>query len=192
MRLLLFGGTFNPVHWGHLLLAEELREEFSYDVVLFVPSARPPHKEVFPEPGADERLAMLRLALAGNPAFGVDDCELLRAGPSYSIDTLRGLAGRYSIEGKPGLVIGDDLVAGFSRWREPRAIAEESELILARRGGVEGEASFPYPHRRAQNRLIPLSSSEIRQRIATGRSLRYLLPDAVIEYILDRKLYGLR
>lgn len=184
MRILLFGGTFNPVHWGHLVLAEELREEFGYDLVLFVPSARPPHKEVASDPGAEARLAMLTLALADNPRFAVDDCELSRPGLSYTIDTLRHLAGRAGLEGKPGLVIGDDLVPGFPSWHEPAAIAAESDIIVARRDPAVGRCpDLGFPHRMASNRLIPLSSSEIRSRVASGRSIRYLVPEAVRLYI---------
>lgn len=184
MRILLFGGTFNPVHWGHLVLAEELREEFGYDLVLFVPSARPPHKEVASDPGPEARLAMLSLALADNPRFAVDDCELSRPGLSYTIDTLRHVAKRRDLEGRPGLVLGDDLVPGFPSWHEPGAIAAESDIIVARRDPAGGAwPQLGFPHRRASNRLIPLSSSEVRARVALGRSIRYLVPEAVRLYI---------
>lgn len=190
MRLLVLGGTFNPVHIGHLILAEEVREEFAYDQVLLIPSARPPHKEVRGEPGAEERLAMLNLAIEGNPRLAVDDCELKRAGLSYTIDTLRSLKTRHAFEGKPGLVIGDDLAPGFASWREPDAIASEADLLLARRGGAD--FPFAFPHRRAANRLVPVSSSEIRERIAAGRSVRYLVPAPVLAYIAAKGLYGSR
>lgn len=187
MRLLLLGGTFNPVHIGHLILAEEVRCEFGYDLALLVPSARPPHKAVEGEPGPEERLAMLRLAIAGNPSLAVDDCELSRFGPSYTIDTIRGLGVRYAFEGKPGLVIGDDLAPGFSSWKDPSPLATEADLIVARRTGACFELG--YPHRLATNRLIPVSSSEIRQRLARGLSIRYLVPETVFAYIQAKGLY---
>lgn len=187
MRILLFGGTFNPVHWGHLVLAEELREEFGYDLVLFVPSARPPHKEIASDPGAERRLEMLTLALSGNPGFAIDGCELSRPGLSYTIDTLRHIAQRPDLDGKPGLVIGDDLVPGFASWHEPASIAAEADIVVARRDGRDAPLGFP--HRRASNRLIPVSSSEIRDRVASGRSIRYLVPDAVRKYIEEGGLY---
>lgn len=190
MRILLFGGSFNPVHWGHLILAEEVREEFGYDRVLFIPAAQAPHKAEAQDPGAGLRLELLRIACAGNPAFGVDDWELRRPGPSYTIDTLRGLPGRYAYEGLPGLVLGDDLAAGFGQWREPDAVASLAELILARRLGTD--PGLAWPHRRASNRLIPLSSSEIRQRLAEGLSVRYLLPPGVESVIREKGLYGAR
>lgn len=202
MRLLLLGGTFNPVHIGHLILAEEVREEFGYDLVLLVPSARPPHKAVDVDPGPAERLAMLRLAIASNPSLAVDDCELARPGLSYTVDTLRGLSGRYAFDGRPGLIIGDDLAPGFPSWREPEAIVGLADIIVARRGGVSrvpgaagatgSEGSLPWPCARANNRLIPISSSEIRERLASGLSVRYLLPDSVLEHIRSKGLYGCR
>ena len=190
MRLLLFGGTFNPVHWGHLLAAEELKDEFGYDLVLFVPAACPPHKTIAGDPGAEARLAMLELAVKDNPGFRVDPCELSRPGLSYTIDTLRCLPDRYDIEGKPGLLIGDDLAPGFSSWRSPELIADCADIIIARRGGADFH--FPYAHTRATNRLIPISSSEIRRRVGEGRSARYLVPEAVLEYIREKGLYEAR
>lgn len=188
MRILVFGGSFNPVHLGHLILAEELREEFSYDLVLFVPSARPPHKAIASEPGPEERLRMIELAIEGNPAFAVDPCELARPGLSYTIDTLGQVLDLPGIEGKPGLVLGDDLVAGFSGWRDPEGISRIADIIVARRDG--SHVDLAYPHRRASNRLIPLSSSEVRERLASGRSVRYLLPESVRRHIEERRLYG--
>lgn len=187
MKLLVFGGSFNPVHWGHLLAAEELREEFGYDLVLFVPAARPPHKTLLDDPGAEERIEMLRLAVSGNSTFRIDDCEIGREGLSYTVDTLKELPERYHIDGKPGLVIGDDLASGFKDWHCPAEIAGLSDIIVARRSGAAFE--LPYPHREAHNRLIPISSSEIRARLASGRSVRYLLPDPVFEYIGKKGLY---
>jgi nicotinate-nucleotide adenylyltransferase len=190
VRILVFGGTFSPVHWGHLVLAEEVREEFSYDLVLLVPALQPPHKDTRGEPGPAHRLEMLRLAIEGNPSLAVDDCELSRPGPSYTIDTLRGLGSRWSLDGKPGLVLGDDLVRGFPSWKEPDAIAAEADLIVARRTGQD--VDLPYPHCRAGNRLVVLSSSDIRERIGQGLSIRYLVPESVRAYIRDQGLYGAR
>ena len=113
MRLLVLGGSFNPVHIGHLIIADELRAEFGYDLVVLVPSLRPPHKELEEEPGPERRLAMLSLAVGEDPGIAVDDCELRRGGTSYTIDTLSDISSRYAIEGKPGLIVGDDLVRGF-------------------------------------------------------------------------------
>ena len=101
MRLLVIGGSFNPVHIGHLLVAEELREEFDYDLALLVPSLRPPHKSLAPEPGARRRLEMLRLTVEDDETLAIDDCEIERGGTSYTIDTLAIIRSHYAIDGKP-------------------------------------------------------------------------------------------
>jgi nicotinate-nucleotide adenylyltransferase len=190
VRLLFLGGSFNPVHIGHLIMAEELCVEFGYDLVLLVPSFRPPHKDIVNEPGPVHRLAMLRLAAAGDPGLAVDDCELRRGGLSYTIDTLAEIAGRYPIEGKPGLVVGDDLIPGFGAWHRPAEIAEAADLVCAHRGSVE-ELPLAYPHRYAHNSLVQISSSMVRERISEGRTFRRLLDPSVYEYIREHGLYGL-
>lgn len=191
MKLLVLGGSFNPVHVGHLIMAEELGDELGYELVLLVPTYRPPHKDLASEPGPEHRLAMLRLAAAGAPGLAVDDCEIRRGGLSYTIDTLGEIASRYAIEGKPGLVIGDDLIPGFPSWHRPAEIAAASDLVCAHRLS-EAELPLEYPHRYAHNSLVKISSSLVRERIASGRSFRRLVDPAVYDYIRERKLYGLR
>jgi nicotinate-nucleotide adenylyltransferase len=191
LRLLILGGSFNPVHIGHLAMAEELRAEFGYDLVVLVPSLRPPHKELVEEPGSEHRLAMLRLAVEDDRSIGVDDCELRRGGTSYPIDTIADLRSRYAIEGKPGLIVGDDLVPGFSSWRNPAVIAEAADLVCAHRTSEE-ELPLPFPHRYAHNSLIKVSSSMVRERIAAGMPFRRLLAPGAYRYIVENGLYGLR
>lgn len=191
MRLLVFGGSFNPVHLGHLAMADDVRHQFGYDLVLLVPSFKPPHKDLVDDPGPERRLRMLRLAVAGDGGFLADDCELRRGGTSYTIDTLSGLSSRYDIEGKPGFLLGDDLMPGFSSWRRPADIAEAADIVCAHRAR-EDELELDYPHRYADNPIIRISSSELRARIAGGRPFRRLLPEAVYRYIVDEGLYGLR
>jgi nicotinate-nucleotide adenylyltransferase len=191
VRLLVFGGSFNPIHVGHLILAEELRGEFGYDIALLVPSRQPPHKELVDDPGPEHRLAMLRAAAEGDPGLAVDDCELKRSGPSYTIDTLSDVARRYPIEGKPGLVLGDDLVQGFAGWKEPGAIARAADIICAHRSDPS-ELSLAFPHRYAHNSIVEVSSSAIRDRIRSGRPFRRLMDAAVFRYIVEHGLYGLR
>lgn len=191
MRILVFGGSFNPVHVGHLVLAEELRAEFGYDIVLLVPSRQPPHKALRDDPGADHRLAMLRAAVEGDSSLAIDDCELGREGFSYTIDTLRELPGRYELDGKPGLVIGDDLIPGFPSWRDPGGIAAAADLICAHRSRAE-ELPMDFPHCYARNSIVEISSSMVRERIASGRPFRRLLDPSVYRYIVERGLYGLR
>jgi nicotinate-nucleotide adenylyltransferase len=191
MRIVLLGGSFNPVHVGHLILAEEVRSQFGYDLALLVPSCKPPHKALAGDPGAAHRLAMLALAAEGDPTLAVDGCELARGGLSYTIDTLRDLIARLSPEGKPGLIIGDDLAGGFASWRDPEGIAAAADIIVARRAGSEPEP-FPFPHARADNSLVQVSSSLVRERAASGRAFRRLVDPRVYDYIVRNGLYGAR
>jgi len=189
MRAVILGGTFNPVHVGHLFIAEEVRAALGYDAAIFVPANQPPHKDPRPVLEPAHRLAMLRLAVAGNPRFIVDTGDLDRGGPSYSIETVTSLIPRHGLVGRPGFVIGDDLVAGFPTWKNVDTLMEIVDLIVARRTG-SGEPSLPFPHRVVDNTVLPISSSEIRRRIREGRAVRYLLPDPVLSYIRDHTLYG--
>lgn len=191
MRLLVLGGSFNPVHIGHLVMADELRAEFGYDLVLLVPSLRPPHKELAEEPGAERRLAMLALAVGEDPRIAIDDCELRRGGTSYTIDTLASLGSRYELDGKPGLIVGDDLIPGFPSWRNPGEIAEAADLVCAHRS-TDLELPLAFPHRYAHNSLVRVSSSMVRRRIAEGQPFRRLLAPEVYRYIVENGLYGLR
>lgn len=200
MRLLILGGSYNPVHLGHLILAEELACEYGYDRVLLVPALAPPHKALVDDPGADLRLAMLRGSVEGDPLFIVDDCELRREGPSYTVDTIRHAIARYAPRGKPGLAIGVDLARGFSTWREPQTILGLAELVVARRGGVAGHgedggadglSALSFPHLYAANSLIPISSSLVRERIRSGGAWRRLVPEAAARIIEKERLYGL-
>jgi nicotinate-nucleotide adenylyltransferase len=191
VRLLVFGGSFNPVHVGHLVAAEELRAEFGYDVVLLVPSFDPPHKELVEDPGAEHRIAMLRLAAEGDATMVVDDCEMLRGGTSYTIDTLKDISGRYAVDGKPGLVLGDDLIPGFSAWKNPTAIAEAADIICAHRLS-EGDLPLAFSHVYAHNSIVKISSSMVRDRIRAGLPFRRLIDPSVFRYIVEHGLYGFR
>ena len=183
----MLGGTFNPPHIGHLMLAEELAAEFGYDRVVLVPSFIPPHKANADDPGPSVRLGMVEAAVEGDPAIIVNACEIERGGLSYTVDTLDRIVEEYSPEGKPGLAIGDDLVAGFGAWRNPSAICERADLIVARRSGEPFDMAYPY--RAAHNMLLPISSTDIRARIASGRPWRRLVPAAVYRYIDERGIY---
>ncbi|MBU0927606.1 MAG: nicotinate (nicotinamide) nucleotide adenylyltransferase [Spirochaetes bacterium] len=188
MRLLVVGGTFNPLHIGHLMLAEEVASEFGYDRVALVPSFIPPHKAVSGDPGPEARLAMVSAAVSGDPLYVVEGCELRRGGVSYTVDTLDHIARSYGLEGKPGLVIGDDLAAGFAQWRDPEGVCERSDLIVARRTGAF--PPLPYPYRAANNCILPVSSTDIRTRIASGRPWRRLVPAPVYDFIRSREIYS--
>jgi nicotinate-nucleotide adenylyltransferase len=188
MRLAILGGTFNPVHRGHLFLAEEVQARLAYEAVLFIPANVPVHKKMDCEVGPRHRLRMLRLAVSSYRGFLVDDCELRRGGESYSIDTVRDVQRRYHPDGKLGLIIGDDLAAGFDKWKEPAELARITDLIVARRG-VDGRLHLGFPCTYLENTLLPVSSSEIRERLASGLPVRSLVPERVLRYIHRHGLY---
>jgi len=168
------------------MLADEVAAEFQYDTIVLVPSFLPPHKTLVGDPGPEHRLEMLRAAVQDDARYRVDDCEMLRGGPSYTIDTIRHVIDAYSPSGKPGLVIGDDLASGFASWRDPDGICSLADLIVAIRGG---SAVVQFPHAKAHNMLIPLSSTDIRARIAAGRPWQRLVPPGAVEYIKAHGLY---
>ena len=187
MRMLFFGGSFNPVHLGHLHLAEEVKREFGYDRVLFIPSNISVHKENRNPINPDHRLKMLSLALS-DTSFLLEDCEIKRGGFSYSIETVDHLKKHYKPTGKLGFILGDDLVPGFNKWKNAELLSREVDLLIAHRK-YKREIPFDYPHKYCSNLLLPVSSSEIRSRIARGLPFRYLVPEKVAEYIIDQGLY---
>ncbi len=188
MRAVILGGTFNPVHYGHLFIAEEARVSLGYDLAILLPANQPVHKDPSPVLAAHHRLEMLRRAVAGQDGLVVDTCDIDRGGPTYSIDAIGILKDRYGIKDAPGFLIGDDLAGGFPAWKNVDALARIVELVVARRTS-DGPVTLAYPHRTIDNAVLPISSSEIRARIASGRTVRYLLPDRVLDYIRDNRLY---
>jgi nicotinate-nucleotide adenylyltransferase len=202
MRVGVFGGTFDPVHLGHLLLAEQCREQGRLEEVWFVPAARPPHKDAPALTRFEQRVEMLALAVAGNPAFRIDELEKERSGPSYTSDTLAELRRRH-----PGheffLLIGSDTLADLPHWHEPIRVLEQAGLLVMTRPGsaaltaeqlrtqLNMPDSVPLLLQEIETPQIELSSRDLRRRAATGRSLRYFLPRAVECYIHDKRLYRL-
>ena len=184
VRTAIFGGTFHPVHNGHLHLAATVCAELEYGQVVCVPAHLPPHKEVDDLVAGSHRLAMLRLAAAGHDGFSVDSCELDRRGISYTIDTVRDLGAAH---GRLGVIIGDDLAADYRSWREAPVLAREADLILGRR--LEGSAPLPFPHRVVRNVRLPLSSRLIRDRLRAGLPVDHLTPPEVLRYIRSHGLY---
>jgi len=193
----ILGGTFDPIHHGHLVIAEEVREALGLERVLLVPTATPPHKPDRPVTAAEHRVAMAELAVAGNPAFAVSGIEVARGGSSYTVETLEILL-REGIS-DPWFIMSAEALAEFPAWRRPDRILELCRLAVVPRGdhealdaawtrehfpGREGRISFlPGP-------LLPISGSVVRRRAAAGRSVRYLVPDAVARYIADHALYS--
>ncbi|MDR3276415.1 MAG: bis(5'-nucleosyl)-tetraphosphatase (symmetrical) YqeK [Treponema sp.] len=198
MKLAILGGSFNPVHLGHLYLAGEALA-LGFDRILLVPAFESPFKPGSAGPGPAEtgvraaspqdRLEMLAASIPADPSLGIDDGEIRREGVSYTIDTVRDIIRRYHPSGKPGLILGDDLAAGFDRWKDAGEIAALTEIIIARRTSA-APVSFPYPFRQMDNALMDLSSAGVRRRIAAGESWRYLVPAGARFIIEDRGLYG--
>ncbi|MBA2372692.1 MAG: nicotinate (nicotinamide) nucleotide adenylyltransferase [Chloroflexi bacterium] len=198
----ILGGTFDPIHIGHLAVAEEARDALGLERITFVPAGLPPHKTDRPVSGAAHRLAMVELAIAGNPAFSVNAIELERSGPSFSVDTLEALAAVARSAGhEPDLVfiLSAEAFRSLHTWRDPARILALARLAVVPRGGYP-EATvtsladrFPGCEDRAvflDGPRIRLSASDLRDRAARGRSIRYLVPDAVTAYIGDHGLYA--
>jgi nicotinate-nucleotide adenylyltransferase len=177
---------------GHLFLADAALSALNYDRVALIPAYCSPFKTaVGMESGAKDRLEMLAASIAGDPRLTIDDCEIRREGVSYTVDTLRDIIRRYGPEGKPALIIGDDLAADFPRWYQSEEILALADIIIARRL-CSGETPCPYPHTRITNDLIEVSSATVRERIAGGGAWRYLVPAGARTIIEDRGLYGFR
>jgi nicotinate-nucleotide adenylyltransferase len=181
-RVGVFGGTFDPVHVGHLAIANAALDDIGLDRVYFVPARRSPLKEDGPIASAEDRLAMLTAAIADEPRFRVSRIELDREGPSFTVDTLEAL----HAEGELYLILGSDAFADFERWREPARIRTLATVVLAARPGVP---NAPAGVRMLDSPLMDISSRELRARAARGRSLRYLVVEPTLRYIEEHRLY---
>lgn len=191
-RLGLFGGTFDPPHMGHLALAEWARERLRLDRVLFIPAGQPPHKSRAGISAAADRLAMTRLAVRGHSRFEVSTFELGGDGPSYTIGTVRALAGRGDAR-RSYLIVGADSLDDFRSWEEPEEILSLATLAVAGRprAGARGRV-WAARHGRVVwigNPEFDVSSSLVRARVRAGLSIRYLVPDLVAAYITRHRLY---
>lgn len=193
----ILGGTFDPIHHGHLAVAEEVREALGLERVVFMPAASPPHKPGQPVTAPEHRLAMVRLAVAGNAAFEASDLEVRRGGASYTVETLAAL--REGGLADPWLILSSEALAGLPDWREPRRVLALARLAVVPRAGFDAlgpdwvEARFPGTADRVRflsGPLLPISGSVVRRRAAAGRSVRYLVPDAVAAYIDRHRLYA--
>ena len=200
MRVGIFGGTFDPVHLGHLILAEQCRDQARLDEVWFLPSYRPPHKALAGVSRFEHRCDMIELATAGHTHFRVDRIEKELPPPSYTAETLAELHRRH-----PGhdfhLILGADSVPDLPGWYEPRRVVGQAGLVVVPRPGAElwtadrlaGALGLDVGAVRMQvveGPLIGIASRELRRAVADGRSVRYQVPRAVEEYIRERRLYG--
>jgi nicotinate-nucleotide adenylyltransferase len=188
VRLGVFGGSFDPPHLGHLVAASDACDRLSLDRVLWIPSAQHPLKEERVRTPAALRLEMVRAAVAGDPRFAVDDLELRRAGPSYTVDTLRELRARQP-DAELFLLAGADLLAELPRWREPAEVLRLATLAVLTREGetlagreVPGAVSVEVAR-------VDVSATEVRRRVAAGETIRYLVPEAVRELVERHAAY---
>jgi nicotinate-nucleotide adenylyltransferase len=200
MRLGVFGGTFDPVHYGHLLLAETCREQCRLDQVWFIPASRPPHKQQWVLTPADKRLDMLRLAIAGHDGFVLSELEIERGGVSYTVETLSMLQQRHPAD-ELFFLMGADSLRDLPTWREAARVCQLAVPIVVRRGNapepdfgvlaglVSAERLEEFRRHQVQMPLVQFSSTAIRQSVAAGRSIRYQTPRAVEKYIETHKLY---
>lgn len=195
MRLGLYGGTFDPIHLGHLILAEACREACGLDRVWFVVAGAPPHKRGARTP-VEHRLEMARIAVAGHPAFEVSEVETRRPGPHYSVETLAEIRTQRP-EDELFFLIGADSLIDLPTWREPGRIASQATIVVANRPGIDPPAvsSLDFgptarPLRFVEMPSIGISSHDLRARRAAGRSLRYLVPRGVEAYIDAQSLYA--
>ncbi len=214
-RIGLFGGTFNPIHLGHLRTAVEVGEKLSLDVVFLIPSALPPHKDSTALISAEDRLAMARIAVEGSGLFQVSDVELMRSGPSYTIDTVRYFKSRF---GDAALfwIVGADAFLELDTWKDYQTLLDEIAFVVMTRPGfpagenmrdamddfirskISGEyrsepSGYFHPEKKpilpVRVSLIEISSSRMRELIQAGRSIEYMAPERVLAFIKEKRLY---
>ncbi len=194
MTKICFGGSFNPIHVGHLMVARAVAEARGFSKIVLVPSAQPPHK---PNPadlaGSQDRLNMCQIVTASDPLFGVSDAEIERIGPSYTIDTVSHL--KQQGWEKVFWLIGADMLQLLPKWHRPTDLMREVTFIIAQRPGYEIDwASVPPEFQILRQNVTPaplieISASKIRERVKAGHSIRYMVPPEVERYIFDQNLY---
>ena len=198
MRIGVFGGTFDPIHNGHLLVAEECRDRLRMDRVIFVPARLPPHKQTRSLTAPHHRMSMVRIAITSNPGFEASPIEFERPGPSYSVDTLRQLRRNYPQGTEMSFIMGADSLNELASWHDPAGLLAICKLVVVNRPGAPAvESSYlagVYPG--AGERLIAIevpgldiASSDLRERLRTGMTVRYQVPEQVIDYIESNELY---
>ncbi len=193
MRTGILGGTFDPIHYAHLFVAEEARQRFELEQVVFIPCGIPPHKKSYAVSPAEHRFAMTLLATANNPHFRASRIEIEREGVSYTVDTLEQWRSLYPHH-ELFLIMGADSLAYMTSWKQPERICQLAHVIAASRPGFD-LTSLHLPDtlcRRVyvmEMPLLDISATDIRNRVRRGVSIRYLTPDSVVQYILKHQLY---
>ena len=199
MRVGVLGGTFDPVHLGHLAIAEEVRIKLDLDRVIFIPAGQPRLRaDEYLTPAIDS-LRMVELATADNPRFQVCDIEIQRSGPTFTVDTLVELGQRLDPDTSLYFIVGADILGQFHRWKDPEKVLEACHLVVVSRAGhqdddwpewFQGADSAKDKVTQLEIPMVDISGTEIRRRASLGESVRHLVPDLVAEYIQDRKLYA--
>jgi nicotinate-nucleotide adenylyltransferase len=179
----IYGGSFDPIHHGHLILAREAREVLDLERIIFVPAAVSPFKGRAPAASGDMRLRMLRVAIEGEQGFAIDDCELRRPPPSWTIDTVEEIRKREP-EAEIYLLVGEDNVASLDRWRRFDELKKMVRFVVLDRTGSQAQGNYQIVRRK-----IDISATEIRKRVAYGQSIRYFVPEAVEKIIRRTKIY---
>jgi len=187
MKIGILGGTFNPVHLGHLILAEEVRENLGLDRIIFVPANIPPHKNASDIASAKERFNMLKFAVSNNKYFCVSDLEIKRSGPSYTIDTIKELKRIYP-EDELYFITGSDLLKYLNEWKDLSEIIKLVKFVVATRPGYPLE-KIPSYIQTIAIRAVDISAFEIREAVKQKKSFRYLVPESVFKYINKKRLY---
>jgi len=189
MRIGLLGGTFNPIHLGHLVLAQECWIRFSLDKVVFIPAYVPPHKAVETDVSAADRLEMVRLSLEADDRFEVSSCEIDKEGTSYSIETIEHFKDKYGPDAELFFLTGSDSAEALSTWKEVDRILDLTTFIIATRPGWSLES--PYSDRVTCTAvpLIDVSSTMVRDRLKKGEPIDYLVPSSAVQYIRKKALY---
>jgi nicotinate-nucleotide adenylyltransferase len=191
VRIGVFGGTFDPPHVGHLLGANDAREALELDRLIFIPTGAQPFKvDTPPVASGQDRLEMVRLAVADDANYVVDDAEINRKGLSFTVDTLEHLSER-NPAARLFLLMGEDVLAGFEKWRSPARIKELATLVAVSRGGLAGSVADPATSSvlRVSTRRVDVSSTEIRERRRAGKSIKGFVPESVERFIDVRGLY---
>lgn len=196
-RVGLIGGTFDPIHWGHLIMAEEARHQAHLDQVLFLPAGEPPHKVGQPITPVAHRLQMVQLAIASNPAFRLSRLDVDRPGPHYSVDMVRLFLERAPTGTEVFFVVGADSLEDMPRWKDPAHLLELCHVLAMSRPGHQPDLEqlaqvLPTVRERVQVLSMPLigiSGTDIRRRVREGRPIRYLVPEEVRQYIVAHGLY---
>lgn len=192
MRIGIMGGTFNPIHYGHLVVAAEAGDQFKLDNIVFIPSGTPPHKDNSDIASAKARCEMVRLATRSNPLFSVSSLEIERGGKSYSVETVEKLLAIYGKETQVYFIVGVDSMLEIESWRDVDKLLGLCKFIVALRGGFNAEEISPAIRKHSHIMKIPeigISATDVRKRIKKGKSIRYLVAPEVEEYIIRHNIY---